>query len=263
MSKQNLKEPLNAEVTTYRNGYKQIGDIHRHDCAEFGLCRAGNGVFFVGERLKPFYKGYVTYMPPDLPHIAQSPAQTPSDWVFLFADVSGFDKTLLPTDGIALFDAKSATLLSLLLEAAEEEKPNEAYYTSVLQALLVRLKELQTSGGPKGEPFCYKQVLPAINYIAKEYHREVTVTELAELCHMSPSLFFRSFKEGIGMPPIAYLHAVRVKVAEALLCATNESIETVAHTVGYTATSSFYRQFTEKHSVSPRKYRTLHRGLQA
>lgn len=102
-----------------------------------------------------------------------------------------------------------------------------------MQALLSRLTELQTSDTPKGERFSYKHVLPAINYISKEYNRPVTVMELANQCNMSASLFFRSFQEGVGMLPIKYLHSVRISVAEALLCATNESIESIAKIVGY------------------------------
>lgn len=251
---------LRTRLDEYQNGYKQIGDIHRHNCAEFGLCRAGNGVFFIGERVVPFYKGFVTYMPPGVPHIAQSPAGLPSDWLFLFADTACFGQIAPPREGLALLDLQATTLLSLIMRAQNETPDDVHYYRALLDAFFARLAQKKPQKPTGGDLYRYRQILPAINHISKEYANPIDAPALAELCHMSPSLFFRSFHAGTGLSPIAYLHAVRISAAEALLRSTEEGIATVAERVGYPTPSSFYRQFVQKHGISPREYRSLYQN---
>lgn len=256
----NLRDPLRTRLDAYQNGFKQIGDIHRHSVAEFGLCRSGNGVFFIGEQVVPFYRGFVTYMPSGVPHIAQSPKGLPSEWLFLFADAACFGQIAPPKEGVALWDEQAATLLSMIMREQENVSDDGVYYRALLDAFFARLSHVQPQNKPGGDLYRYRQIMPAINYISKEYASPIDAAQLAELCHMSPSLFFRSFHSGVGMSPIAYLHAVRLSAAEALLRSTDEGIADIACRVGYPTTSSFYRQFVRKHGISPREYRCHHQN---
>ena len=84
---QNLIPPLYTEHTTWVNGNRTASDMHWHNCAEIGLCTSGSGLFFVGNRVRSFTKGCVTFMPGGLAHIAQSPDDSPSEWKFIFVDL--------------------------------------------------------------------------------------------------------------------------------------------------------------------------------
>lgn len=65
----------------------------------------------------------------------------------------------------------------------------------------------------------------------------------------------RRFQTALGMPPSAYLEAVRLESARRLLEATDLSVHEIAGRIGFGDSTSFRRAFKRSAGVSPLEYR--------
>src|SRR3989442_7082505 len=84
-------------------------------------------------------------------------------------------------------------------------------------------------------------------YIENNLHRELRLTELSSLVHMSPYHFARLFKRSTGMPPHRFVLRRRIDEAAALLATQELSVNAVARSVGFRTQSHFsttFRRFT-------------------
>lgn len=97
---------------------------------------------------------------------------------------------------------------------------------------------------------------PAVVYMHQHYEHRVCVNDLAQLCSMSVSTFYRAFKEEQGMAFSDYFTCLRVHVAKLLLRHTNLPISEVASSVGFCDASHFGKAFRSIVRVTPSDYRT-------
>lgn len=73
--------------------------------------------------------------------------------------------------------------------------------------------------------------------------REWTVAALAAESHVSRSVFAQRFQATIGMPPLRYATALRMRLAREWLTQERLSIDAVAERLGYTSQAAFSRAF--------------------
>ncbi|RED55490.1 response regulator [Cohnella lupini] len=92
-------------------------------------------------------------------------------------------------------------------------------------------------------------------YLEQQYRKNVSLTEMAERCHMSVSHFCNVFKRQTGMTLINYVNKIRVEKVKQLLLEPDLKIYDIADLVGYTTMSYFNRIFKESEGVSPNEYR--------
>ncbi len=96
----------------------------------------------------------------------------------------------------------------------------------------------------------------AIEYIEKNYNREISVDTLAEICNMSSSRLFPCFKQSFGVSPVEYLNKYRINRAIILLMSDPyKSIESISETVGFESSTYFRRVFKKQTQKTPREYR--------
>jgi signal transduction histidine kinase/AraC-like DNA-binding protein/CheY-like chemotaxis protein len=98
-------------------------------------------------------------------------------------------------------------------------------------------------------------VKQACAYIQQNYNRSFSLEELSETIGVSKSYLSRIFKMDTGIPLWDYLNRYRIQKAKEFLLTTDESITTIAASVGYEDTSYFSRVFHEIAGCSPRAYR--------
>jgi transcriptional regulator GlxA family with amidase domain len=72
---------------------------------------------------------------------------------------------------------------------------------------------------------------------------------------MSERTFLRRFKAATGRVPAAYLQAVRVEAAKAMLELESASVQTVSQCVGYEDASFFRTLFKRETGMTPAEYR--------
>lgn len=93
------------------------------------------------------------------------------------------------------------------------------------------------------------------SYIEKNYHKDITLKQLAEEWHYSPNYLGNIFKQKFNKGFSEYLVEYRMGKAATLLKIVDMKIYEVAHKVGYNNISSFIKQFKQTHKVTPAEYR--------
>ena len=72
-----------------------------------------------------------------------------------------------------------------------------------------------------------------IQYMEENHGRKITLTELADLVHMTPNYFCNYFKKQTGLTPFTQLNNIRVWRAAKLLRQTELSVAKIAEACGY------------------------------
>jgi AraC-like DNA-binding protein len=87
------------------------------------------------------------------------------------------------------------------------------------------------------------QIARAIERLKIEYAEPLSVEELAESVHMSPSAFHHHFRVLTAMSPLQYQKWLRLSEARRLMLAENMNAGTAALRVGYESPSQFSREY--------------------
>ena len=99
------------------------------------------------------------------------------------------------------------------------------------------------------------RVAQVVQEISRRYREPMTVAELAEHVHLSPSRLAHLFKEAVGESPIQMLLRLRLRQAARLLEYSTLSVAEIAAEVGFDSQFYFARQFHEQFATSPTGYR--------
>lgn len=98
----------------------------------------------------------------------------------------------------------------------------------------------------------------ALTFIEDNYHRDVSVEEIAAFCGLNRSYFGKVFRETMGESPQTFLLHYRMAKAAQLLKETRLSVGEIAQQVSYDNQLHFSRAFKNVHGISPREYRQTH-----
>ena len=99
------------------------------------------------------------------------------------------------------------------------------------------------------------------NYIDNNYFKKITVLDISEKFHLSKNYIRNLFVKYFDVSPKKYIQDKRMDRARILLLETNNSISTIALSVGYDDALLFSKMFSKHFSLSPQKYRKQN-GLQ-
>lgn len=90
-----------------------------------------------------------------------------------------------------------------------------------------------------------------LDYMNNHYTEDITVKELAKKASMSEKNFIRYFHFNVGISPKQYLIEQRMKYAAELLADEDNSIASIARTVGYSDPYCFSKAFHKYYGESP------------
>jgi len=99
------------------------------------------------------------------------------------------------------------------------------------------------------------RLLPAINYVLRNYAEPITIENLASLCDISESHFMRVFKQQLNMTAYSYVEQVRLFQAIELLKHGDTSITQIALDCGFYDHSAFVKRFRKFTGTTPLRYR--------
>jgi transcriptional regulator GlxA family with amidase domain len=126
------------------------------------------------------------------------------------------------------------------------------------KSLLVSMPRTSQSGYsmvPLCRPHSDEKIRRIEAYLTKNFERALTIRTLAASTGMSSRNFVRRFKAATGRLPGAYIQALRVLEAKALLEDGAVSIQTAALKIGYKDLASFRRLFKRQTGMTPAAYR--------
>ena len=99
------------------------------------------------------------------------------------------------------------------------------------------------------------QVRCATDLMTARLGSDMSLSEPAGACGLSPSYFARAFKRSVGTPPHRWLLLQRVLRAKSLLRDADSSLTDVAAACGFADQSHFTRVFTSIVGASPGAWR--------
>jgi transcriptional regulator GlxA family with amidase domain len=92
-------------------------------------------------------------------------------------------------------------------------------------------------------------------WIAEHYPEPNPVRSMVRLSGLAERTFKRRFQQATGMPPLEYVHALRLEEAKQMLESGDLPIEAIANEVGYEDAGYFSRLFRRKVNLTPAQYR--------
>lgn len=99
-----------------------------------------------------------------------------------------------------------------------------------------------------------KWFVDTVDYIEKNYSRDINIKKFISEFHISESHFYRIFKNYTGLSPYQYLIRVRINRAQTLLTSTQYQIKYIAYTVGFDSVNHFISYFKRQTGYTPAEY---------
>lgn len=134
-----------------------------------------------------------------------------------------------------------------LYEAGSEEEAR-----SIFRNYVVKFQNLCVMGSLSNS---YMLVEMSKKVIEQELDQKLSLEMVAHEIYISPFYLCRIFKKHTGENFGDYVIRAKIREAKKLLISTNETIDEIAHRVGYDEPNSFRRMFKKRVGVSPGYYR--------
>lgn len=109
--------------------------------------------------------------------------------------------------------------------------------------------------GPSGGTDKSSLLMPVLNYIDDNFHKDFPMTVLAELAGVSSQHLCRIFKETLHMRPTEYLTYRRLSEAKTLLRHSELPVAKIGEQIGFPDAGYFSTVFKRYEGVSPAEYR--------
>lgn len=158
-----------------------------------------------------------------------------------------------------LVDHPPESLVRLVMSAVyngAEESPAAAL-TARAHAELATAELISTYGdvGPLRRARTRPEIEAALTLMERELSTDLDVPALARAANMSPKHFARCFRDLVGVPPIAYLQAMRLSHARIALERTSSTTAAIAAAHGFADSAHFSRAFKRQYAISPTQFR--------
>ena len=244
---------------------------HTHNCSELFYVIEGQGQFLIENQTYPVSVNDLVIVNPNVSHTEVSLNASPLKYIVL--GVEGLELTA--TNGnnntnfcIVNFKNFRENILLCLHNMLSEIENKPAGYDVVCQDLmeiLIVLLGRQTNFSTILAPVSKKTSRlcgSTKRYIDTHYQENITLDQLADVCHVSKYHLAHAFTEEYGISPINYLISKRIAEAEHLLKTTDFSLSLISNTTGFSSSSYFAQIFRKQKGMSPSEYRKLGRQEQ-
>ncbi|WP_156922195.1 helix-turn-helix domain-containing protein [Cohnella thermotolerans] len=151
------------------------------------------------------------------------------------------------------YDKVNQYLIEVLTEYYEEKPGYVELNSSLLQTVILLLLRNQQAAPPPSLSSVSEKVKA---YIEENFRLELTLSDLAEIVHVSSYHLAHVFKEEVGVSPIQYLIRCRIEEAKKLLLQTDLSVADISAEVGYPNANYFNILFKKVTGANPGKFRS-------
>lgn len=166
---------------------------------------------------------------------------------------------VLRSEDIAYSDSLQHCLSVLSQELKQGDRSSEAIINSlldvifhlVLRRILAEESQPQSWGNAQQDPLIRK----ALHLMHRHPETPWSVHLLAQKVGLSRSGFSNKFKASLGDTPLHYLTTLRMSKAMHLLANTQNTLESIAHQVGYKDAFGFSKSFKKSTGMSPKTFR--------
>ena len=100
-----------------------------------------------------------------------------------------------------------------------------------------------------------ENVVSVLEVIGRDYQKELSLKDISKDLFINPVYLGQLIKKETNSTFAELLNKQRIKAAQQLLLSTNDSIEDICYTVGYSNVGYFYKVFRKLCGKSPKAYR--------
>ena len=230
-------------------------NAHTHNGCELVYYASGSGRVFWGEEAYPFSAGTICLTHPDTPH-SETWQEDGDVWCLVF-DMP--QEKRLPEGTFTDRDGDIFPLLEAFFREQQTNRDGAEHisigYLSVILLLMARTSPRRRSLTPsRGD-----RLDNAYRYIQDHYMTEIAFDELALSVGYSYDRFRHLFKTRYHVSPKQMVLTKRLALAKQMLRDSDEKIETVALTCGFSSASQFNVIFKKYRGITPKEYRTMNK----
>ena len=270
-----------CRVSVYHMSPKPISFLHYHMEMEIGFCASGAGVLYLDKDVIPYKAGDAQIILPFQTHYNIATAED-TVWQFISFMPQGLhDKAIAPQEDFlnklteqcrlrGIFSpAEHPALVHSVADIAElalhtdADPYTESYLVVKLLSLLVLIGHTERDQGNNLARInrATNKIMPALlEFSARlENGSGMTIEEMAEICHFSPSYFRKVFMQIMGRQPKKYIQEEQLSRAAQLLTATDLTIAQISQQTGFGDVSVFFRSFAHRYGMPPGEYRRRNR----
>lgn len=246
--------------------------LHTHPFTELFYVVDGKGEFNIQGQRFPVKANDFVIINPQVEHTELSSLDEPLEYIVLGINGLSFSNLTPVSEGghpFSFFNLRDEQkdilryLNAMVQEATSQSMSYELVCHNLLEILLIKILRHQHFDLEVGKQSkATKDISFIKHYLETYYHESIQLEDLASMTHLSRFYISHSFKKEIGMSPMEYLIAIRIKESKILLRTTNYSISQVADIVGFTTPTYFSKQFRKSTGISPTDYREQYQGVQ-
>jgi len=246
--------------------------LHTHPFTELFYVVDGKGEFNIQGQRFPVKPNDFVIINPQVEHTELSSPDEPLEYIVLGINGLSFSNLTPVSEGghpFSFFNLRDEQkdilryLNAMVQEATSQQMSYELVCHNLLEILLIKILRHQHFDLEVGKQSkATKDISFIKHYLETYYHESIQLEDLASMTHLSRFYISHSFKKEIGMSPMEYLIAIRIKESKILLRTTNYSISQVADIVGFTTPTYFSKQFRKSTGISPTDYREQYQGVQ-
>lgn len=244
---------------------------HYHDSYEIYFQISGARNFFVNDNYYPLSHGDILLINPFELHYSISCKESiqysryvmnlkmDSLYSILNSEEASQLFELFKYNKISLTIDELDNVISLLKKIDTESKidfflSQKYSRMATVELLLSLLRIAQGRFSLNKEYYPQNDLIRAIQYIKKNYNRDITLADAAAYIHVTKYHFCRIFKQFTGATFLQYLNNLRLSEAHRLLATTELPLSHISEEVGFSDTAHFSRIFKQVHGYPPRNF---------
>jgi AraC-like DNA-binding protein len=249
--------------STVNEDYSWDGMARDDKFVLFQYTLSGEGQLTVGDRhyAVPKHHGFFVRIPDAHRYYYRSASKTP--WEYIFLTASGahvfplWNELIAKAGPVVSFkpNAQPIAMLWEMMQNAGDKTFQDKYDISVrlyewIVACLRVVDGKPETGQPVPEPVALAQ-----RFMEGQYHRFLTLDEIASAAGVTKYHFCRLFAKHTGVTPVQQLTKIRIAEACRLLRQSDQSVAAISSATGFDNGSYFGKVFRRMMGVSPQQFR--------
>jgi len=271
--------PLNHSFAVFHKICDEYPFVwHYHPSCEIFFPTRGKGKYIVGTHLGTFSANEIIFAGENLPHVFYTTGLNKKNTyefykihfqyslieklTSVFKETSLIKKIISSPSASFICKKNNYKTIKKVKKIYTNFSRNSLYNIAIFLELLYDLIEnhsvqnlSELSSLSNYSSFDVERLKKICNFLVKNFHRQIRLTEVANLAAMSISNLCAFFKKTTNISIIDYVNRLRIEQACHMLRETNDSISSIALSCGYKGTSHFNRQFIKYKNLSPKEFK--------
>lgn len=255
---------------------------HFHDEFELMYIIKGEGVRIVGDSMDYFNKEELVFLGSGVPHVFkndENASKSEIDYIvvkfnriiggqdlFKIPELAPINRFLKRAGKGLIFS--NTTVLKLKKQLIKLAKSKNEDRIILLLKVLKTLSAQEDCNELSTDTFLLKssslgedRTKKVINYISKNYNKNISLEDLAGISYMTTNSFCRYFKNRTGKTAFQFIREFRINKACQMLINGEKNISQICFDTGFNSLSSFNRVFKSLKHISATEYKSKYSNL--